>query len=566
MSRLSFEEYMGDNLENYGVPDPLTQLRKELDEIDIPANLNYENPGLMSSEFFDSVLSMEQSNFDSELDNGNLSNVDTDCGLSSDADELRMINNSSPESATSSTGYELNDFVLINNNTIEYSINSDPILNLNNKQQDLKKSQPIQIPSKIFINNPNGKKVIVTKPISVKNNRKTLTNTKQVFRVQSISGKGRSVLLPFNVTKMKNIKIINGKELQAENIKVTKIEDTIPVERAFVDSYEVSSPDTFDDDSDSIDTKSEPERQYPLLILSDEEKRLLSKEGICLPTHYPLTKHEERELKRIRRKIRNKISAQDSRKRKKEYVDGLEERIKQGAEEKKILMNRVKHLQQQNNRLIAQMNKLQALVFNTSGTKATPTTCLLIVLVSALLVSLPNLRIPQNSEWKDQQHVTARRALLSSQQATNEDTVNLDEFLLFNKEDDIVMFDEDNNTEEYNFNYEKRYENIGRNLLSEDMGDVDKDVRKTFSKLKGFLEDEYKGRKAKVHMEPFREKKFIEPDIDDDAPDIGHYPPAKRMKTDDILIDEDTYISNQQPKLPSNVVSAMVSVNASRKE
>lgn len=46
------------------------------------------------------------------------------------------------------------------------------------------------------------------------------------------------------------------------------------------------------------------------LILTEEERRTLVAEGYPVPTKLPLSKAEEKALKKIRRKIKNKVEVQ----------------------------------------------------------------------------------------------------------------------------------------------------------------------------------------------------------------------------------------------------------------
>lgn len=98
------------------------------------------------------------------------------------------------------------------------------------------------------------------------------------------------------------------------------------------------------------------------LMLTEEEKRTLIAEGYPVPNKLPLTKTEEKALKRVRRKIKNKISAQESRRKKKEYVECLEKKVESYTSENNELWKKVETLESANRSLLQQLQKLQALV------------------------------------------------------------------------------------------------------------------------------------------------------------------------------------------------------------
>ncbi|XP_012685722.1 cyclic AMP-responsive element-binding protein 3-like protein 2 [Clupea harengus] len=123
------------------------------------------------------------------------------------------------------------------------------------------------------------------------------------------------------------------------------------------------------------------------LMLTEEERRTLIAEGYPVPNKLPLTKAEEKALKKIRRKIKNKISAQESRRKKKEYMDALEKKVETCSNENSELRRKVENLECTNKSLLQQLHSLQVAVAGkvprscrvAAGTQTS--TCLMVVVL-----------------------------------------------------------------------------------------------------------------------------------------------------------------------------------------
>lgn len=159
------------------------------------------------------------------------------------------------------------------------------------------------------------------------------------------------------------------------------------------------------------------------LLLTEEEKRTLIAEGYPIPTKLPLTKAEEKALKRVRRKIKNKISAQESRRKKKEYVECLEKKVETFTSENNELWKKVETLENANRTLLQQLQKLQTLVTSKISRPykmaATQTgTCLMVAALCFVLVIgslVPCLPEFSSSPHTAEEHATADSVYTDSQ-------------------------------------------------------------------------------------------------------------------------------------------------------
>lgn len=132
-----------------------------------------------------------------------------------------------------------------------------------------------------------------------------------------------------------------------------------------------------------------PDLKAATLVLSEEEKRLLAEEGLTLPTDMVLTKAEQKHLKRIRRKIKNKISAKESRQRKKDYVEGLEERVERCTTVNQRLIRRIDSLESENKSMLTQLKKLQAIVLQYNPSRLQAGTLVMVLVLSFSLFFVP---------------------------------------------------------------------------------------------------------------------------------------------------------------------------------
>ncbi|KAJ8304132.1 hypothetical protein KUTeg_017715 [Tegillarca granosa] len=133
-----------------------------------------------------------------------------------------------------------------------------------------------------------------------------------------------------------NLSPIGSDQMDSNALNLEDL-DMKDIDLSEIDTSQLEQVDFLENYTSGITNNNDISINFPELKLTDEEIELLAREGVTLPTNMPLTKDEERVLKAVRRKIRNKG-----------YVEGLEKRVKICTEENTQLKKKMGDLEKQN--------------------------------------------------------------------------------------------------------------------------------------------------------------------------------------------------------------------------
>ncbi|XP_009978219.1 PREDICTED: cyclic AMP-responsive element-binding protein 3-like protein 3 [Tauraco erythrolophus] len=134
------------------------------------------------------------------------------------------------------------------------------------------------------------------------------------------------------------------------------------------------------------------------LILKEKERQVPEKTGCSLPSRLQQTKTEDHLLKKVRRNIKTKRSAQRSRGRKRMYRKDLKKWVTLCTAQYHRLERKVQRLQKQNMSVLKQLRKLWALVRRSTAEAAAAKAYTMVMVLSLYLIVFPNSCSLENGE------------------------------------------------------------------------------------------------------------------------------------------------------------------------
>jgi len=227
-------------------------------------------------------------------------------------------------------------------------------------------------------------------------------NPGQTLYITNGNGSMQQVQVPHSINTTPNIVRLPAQTQLIQTASPTYQVVTVPTTTK-TEPY-ISQTDTnlaakrtkYSDDEDvaiEIEPHEKPVMAIEKLKITEEELQLLKQESADISEFYnavELTSSQEKKLKKVRRKIRNKKSAHESRKRRKEFMDNLQENYQELTEENKRLQAKMKVLENENSALRTQVAKLKAFIQAASAKTAQATTCVMLLVLSLAFFLAPN--------------------------------------------------------------------------------------------------------------------------------------------------------------------------------